>query len=175
MKGLQTLGTDENTRRAERIGMFDELLNLMERKTDRDSMLYACAGFYRILSTMSFQEAFREAKYPSSPSRNIRFLNRITHFIMDNIDRNLTVGEMAGYMGCSESHFHRKFRKETGMSPMAYLARARIDAACSMLRDTDLKINQVSLKLGFQDPYYFSRFFKKHTGFSPSSVKRQCL
>lgn len=175
MKGLHTLKIDDNTRRTDRIHMFDELLNLMERRTDHDGMLYVCIGFFRILSTLMYLDSFQEAKYPSSPSKNIRFLNRITHFLMENIDHNLTVGEMADYMGCSESHFHRKFQRETGMSPLNYFARAKLDAAYAMLRDTDLKINQIALKLGFQDPYYFSRFFKKYSGLSPKDWKASKL
>ena len=59
---------------------------------------------------------------------------------------------------------YRLFFKETGYAPMNYFLHMKIDRACQLLLHTNMKINQVALKLGFDDPYYFSRIFKKIVG-----------
>lgn len=71
---------------------------------------------------------------------------------------------MASHFGYSESYMYRLFFKETGYAPMNYFLHMKIDRACQLLLHTNMKINQVALKLGFDDPYYFSRIFKKIVG-----------
>ena len=63
------------------------------------------------------------------------------------------------------------FKKHTGMSPLAYFNRLKIERACQLLKDTDLKVNQICLKLGIDDQYYFSRLFSKTMGISPTAYR----
>ena len=167
MQGLRTLSHEAYSRSHDLEHMFDEMLNVMETRTDPHAAQFVNAGFLAILSSFLHYEVFMEAGKPPMTPKNVKFINRITHYMSENIDRSPTVEDMAGFMGYSVSHFHRLFLRETGMAPMEYFARAKVEAACSLLRDTRLKVNQISMKLGFQDPYYFSRFFTKRTGISP--------
>ena len=79
--------------------------------------------------------------------------------------------ELASHFGYSESYMYRLFFKETGYAPMNYFLHMKIDRACQLLLHTNMKINQVALKLGFDDPYYFSRIFKKIVGTSPKDYR----
>ena len=60
-----------------------------------------------------------------------------------------------------------------GMAPMAYAMRLKAAKAQRMLENTNLKINQIAPMLGFEDPYYFSKFFTKMTGLSPRAYRKK--
>ena len=57
------------------------------------------------------------------------------------------------------------------MSPMDYFIRMKIQFACQLLSQRELRIKEVADKIGYDDPYYFSRIFKKITGKSPAQYK----
>jgi transcriptional regulator GlxA family with amidase domain len=63
------------------------------------------------------------------------------------------------------------FCKEVQFSPINYFLHLKIERAGQLLLHTNMKINQISLKLGFDDPYYFSRLFKKIKGVSPKQYR----
>ena len=94
-----------------------------------------------------------------------------TEKAMENLENKLTLKELASHFGYSESYMYRLFFKETGYAPMNYFLHMKIDRACQLLLHTNMKINQVALKLGFDDPYYFSRIFKKIVGTSPKDYR----
>jgi AraC-like DNA-binding protein len=89
----------------------------------------------------------------------------------ENIYNKLTLKDISSYFGCSESHLYRLFLKEINYSPMNYFLLLKITRACQLLEYTDMKINQISFKLGFEDPYYFSRMFSKVKGMSPKNYR----
>ena len=64
------------------------------------------------------------------------------------------------------------FKKHTGTSPLQYINSRRLSAACRLLEGGNIPVALVSSKLGFTDPYYFSRFFKKHMGLSPKQFQK---
>ena len=64
-------------------------------------------------------------------------------------------------------------RRQTGQSPLSYFNLLKVQKACFMLDETDMKINQISSKLGLSDPYYFSRMFTKVMGLSPKEYRNQ--
>jgi AraC-like DNA-binding protein len=83
-------------------------------------------------------------------------------------------GELAQSLYISREYLRQLFRKRFGVSPLEYLIRRRIDAACQMLRFSDLLVGTVALRCGFESPYYFSRMFKKLTGQPPSLWRKAC-
>ena len=85
----------------------------------------------------------------------------------ENIETRLSLEEVADYLGYSVSHLSAMFKKAMGVSTINYFNRLKIKKACSLLCDTDMKISQISHKVGISDSYYFSRLFSKIVGMSP--------
>lgn len=67
----------------------------------------------------------------------------------------------------SLSRFIHKFKDATGMSPLEYIIRIRIDEAKRLLHSTSYNVSEISVIVGYENPLYFSRVFKKETGVSP--------
>ena len=84
-----------------------------------------------------------------------------------------SVAEAARRLGVSESHLSDVTRRATGSSPGVHLRRAVTLEAKRLLTMTDLTGEQVGHRLGFEDPAYFSRFFRRQAGVSPSQFRRQ--
>ena len=74
-------------------------------------------------------------------------------------------------IGYSQSHFSSLFKNRTGESPIAYFIRLKVEYACKLLKETDLKINQICFKIGIEDSFYFSRLFSKAMGMSPTEYR----
>lgn len=88
------------------------------------------------------------------------------------IQEKLSIDVLAGRLGLSSEHFIRLFRQKIGISPFQYFTRLKIEAASSFLVDTNLKVNVVAAHFGFENPFHFSKIFKKCTGFSPLEYRR---
>ena len=85
----------------------------------------------------------------------------------------MTLQQLAGMAGMSESNFRHRFTLLMGMPPIEYLLRLRIEAAKEILRIHDVNIAEVSLRSGFQDCNYFTRKFRELTGVPPSKYRRK--
>ena len=86
-----------------------------------------------------------------------------------------SIEEYAKIAGISKNHLIKKFRKYTKMTPHQFKANIIIEKAHELLSDYSLNISQISNILGFDDSLYFSRFFKKNTGISPSEFRKKYL
>ena len=86
-------------------------------------------------------------------------------------NKNEKIGKYAALCGMSEGAFYGYFKRWTGLSPVEYRNSIRINAARSLLANTDLKISEISIRCGFDDPYYFSRIFKKVVGLPPKEYR----
>lgn len=82
-----------------------------------------------------------------------------------------SVAELAILGGVSPSRFAHRFRAATGLSPMRWRDQQRMQQAADLLVGTGQAVKQVARAVGYSDPLYFSRVFKRHYGISPSGYR----
>ncbi|QHT61181.1 AraC family transcriptional regulator [Paenibacillus lycopersici] len=83
----------------------------------------------------------------------------------------ITVQEISKYAGVDRTYFSKSFRKAYGMTPVRYLQQLKIDAAKSMLAETEYKLAEIAQSVGYPDLFTFSKAFKKHVGLPPNHYR----
>ena len=116
---------------------------------------------------------FQTGRNLSGSSRvNAHDLAKSIEFMLANVARSLTLKELSRHAGLSPTRYSALFREQTGSSPVKHHIRLRMQAACHYLDTTALSVKEVAAKLGYDDPYYFSRIFQKILGCSPLAYRR---
>ena len=82
---------------------------------------------------------------------------------------------LAAAVHLSPNHLVRLFRKELQSTPLQFWDRLRIEHAQSRLKQPEMRIKEVAIDLGFKHLSHFSKWFKRHTGTTPQSVRERCL
>ncbi|MNZ69270.1 HTH-type transcriptional activator RhaS [compost metagenome] len=92
-------------------------------------------------------------------------------FIEDHYLEQVTLEQIASRSDISVRHLNRIFRAYYQTSPIAYLQRLRLDRACTLLKQTNLSVTEISYECGFNDSNYLTRQFKKTFGMTPKSFR----
>ena len=93
-------------------------------------------------------------------------------YFTEHYNEEINIEEYAKSRGMSISWFLRNFKQLTAKSPMQYVLSIRINNAVSLLEGTNYNINEISSIVGYDNPLYFSRIFKKQKGVSPSDYRK---
>lgn len=95
-------------------------------------------------------------------------------YFQKHYDRPLSVAEYARSHHMSSAWFIHEFKRCTGLPPMQYLQNLRLNTARGLLEGTDCTIRQAAAIVGYSDPLYFSRLFKRSVGVSPQAYRENC-
>ena len=98
---------------------------------------------------------------------------RAIEYIHGHFREDINVDELAEMEHMSQTAFRVVFKKHTGVSPNEYMISQRISEACRLLSQTDFSVRLVAADVGYSDPYYFSRLFKKKMGMTPLKYRKQ--
>ncbi|QDU10701.1 helix-turn-helix domain-containing protein [Gimesia aquarii] len=98
---------------------------------------------------------------------------QIRRLLLSRVNDRLTIAEVAAAVHVGATQAKEVFRTTFGCGIMAYFNELKIWQAKRLLCDPNLTIDQVSSKLGFSSPTYFSQTFRKHTGETPSDFRKQ--
>jgi len=99
-------------------------------------------------------------------------LDRSLKYIHARLRHKISVGELAALEYLGESRYRELFRRETGMSPSEYIEAQRTERAKDMLDGGDMTVAEVALAVGYADPHYFQRVFKKREGMTPGAYRK---
>lgn len=146
---------------------FIKLFDISEKSNDFETALCAVQLLNTLLVEIIFlKDELQQDKQNLYLAKSIKFLNK-------NLSKTLTLQEMANHLNISQSYLSSIYKKYLHKSPIEYFNEIKIEQACKYLKMSDLKIYEIGNQLGFTDPYYFSRAFKKNMHLSPKEYRQK--
>ena len=104
----------------------------------------------------------------------LEYVHRACDYVANNFANPISVCDIAQSVNLSRSRLYRLFMEHLSLSPIQYLTQFRIRQACVLLKKGGLPIQSVAYSVGFDDPLYFSKVFKKEIGCSPRMYATEC-
>jgi AraC family transcriptional regulator of arabinose operon len=92
--------------------------------------------------------------------------------LCDHLAETITLQDLAKVCGLSPSRLSHLFKEQVGETPLQYLEQRRIEAARDLLQMTSKSVAQVAYEVGFNNPFYFSRVYRRKTGIQPSAARQ---
>lgn len=115
----------------------------------------------------------RESSRPVKGALAARALRRVLDYVENHLAEMVSLSDLAGVAGLSRFHFSRAFQASTGEPPMGYLARRRLESAKLLLLSADMPLAEIGRLSGLGSPSQFASTFRRVTGQTPSSYRRQ--
>lgn len=98
-----------------------------------------------------------------------KLIERAVRYVDANMARaDLSVEELAAELGMSRVHLYKRLKQITGKTPIEFIRLLRLKRAAQLLRESQLNISEIAYDCGFNNPKYFSRYFKEEFGVLPS-------
>lgn len=172
IKQVQQITLENDSRIAQRLKLFDEIVHTLSMGNAFPNLRYACAVFQHFMASFIYVVQYRQSLKKGTQEYDDPVSDCI-HYMKEHIERRLTIKEISDYVGYSPSRLTALFNEKTHLAPMLYFNQIKIQHACHWLDNTDMKVKQISLRLGFEDVYYFSRLFKQIMGMSPRDYRNR--
>ena len=97
----------------------------------------------------------------------------VRQYLIAHVESSVRIEDLCREFDYSRSYLSRRFQEKTGQTLAAYAMQLKIDEAKRLIRETDLNLAQISARLSFETPQYFSRVFKRKTGMTPTEFKKR--
>lgn len=147
--------------------LFERIIHLLGQGYSADDLRMSALVLHQIAAHL-IANRYRQQGGEDSHDNKIKL---VMERMNRSLDQSLTLKELAGSVSLSESHFSFVFKKRTGFPPLDYFMRLKMQRACFLLDTTNLPVKVVAAHLGFDDPLYFSRCFRRIHNCSPAQYK----
>ncbi len=104
-------------------------------------------------------------------SQDKSIIRKACKFIENNYDKDISLNDIADSVYLTPNYFTNQFKEATGKTVITYLTETRINRAQDLLLNTQLKVYEISRKVGYKDAKYFGQVFKKQVGLSPNQYR----
>ena len=150
------------------IRIWEEMYETLSRGYSPENLMNTNLCLYHLIATFVFSQ--QQNQNSSSPEKAI--IRETIDYMKNNMDKTIRIEDFADLNKYSVSHFSKLFRLTTGMSPIEYFIHLKMQKACQLLYTEDSRVKQIAALLGYDDPYYFSRLFKKYMNTSPETYRK---
>lgn len=147
---------------------FNRLLGLRQSGFSVSVFNYAAAITRQILYFLALQ--IRSSNIRRHHNFN---LDELKSLMLEHIDGELDLETLAASTQLSRHHFSAKYKKLTGISPIKHFIHLKMERACHLLDASNAPAKLISAQMGYNDPLYFSRIFKKVIGMSPTEYRQR--
>ena len=141
---------------------FDLLFEALEGTYSLDNFIYLSQVLGLILAGL-----YRRPDPAGDP------LTRVVRWMYAHLEEPLTLDRLCRELGMSKSGLNALFRRCAHRPPLQFFTRLKMTEAAKLLRQTEEPVSTIARQLGYEDPYYFSRTFKKAMGVSPAAYRAQ--
>jgi AraC-like DNA-binding protein len=146
---------------------FEALFALRNAGRNERAFVHAAS----VLKAMLTDIAALTVAYGNSRGTRID-LDLIQQMMHRQLDRDLSLDDLAQAANLSKFHFARKFKQLTGNAPIPHFIHLKMQHACQLLDTTQEPIKRIANRAGYNDPQYFSRLFKRVIGVSPQQYRQ---
>lgn len=145
---------------------FDNLLGVRSTGYSLAAFVNAANHLRHLFTQFALAASQRRAAQPGELD-----LTRLQDYMRANIDKRLSLDELAALAKLSRFHFANRYKALTGYSPIKHFLHLKMEAACRMLDTSRRSIGSIAQELGYTDALYFSRAFKGVVGLSPRDYR----
>ncbi|MFF2483365.1 helix-turn-helix domain-containing protein [Paenibacillus sp. NPDC058071] len=137
---------------------------------------WSARGYLQLLAAEYGKARYRQngGPLPNGRGGSDLLLQQMIHYLSTQYVQPVSIEQMAESLGYNRAYLSRIFKRHTGVSPVTFLLKLRIDKARQLLREREeLTIEQIAASVGLQDSLYFSKQFRRFYGMSPSAYREQ--
>ncbi|PKQ18696.1 MAG: AraC family transcriptional regulator [Actinobacteria bacterium HGW-Actinobacteria-8] len=147
------------------VGLIEEVVRSMEADAVRSNLIAASGAAWHLMAILSADKA-------GAGTRD-SVIERARDYLRDHISERVQVADLAALAAMSPSHFAALFRQQTGIPVLRYQTQVRMSRARALLDTTDRSVASIAAEVGYADPFYFSRQFRRVHGVAPLRYRAQ--
>ncbi|MCG8485249.1 MAG: AraC family transcriptional regulator [Clostridia bacterium] len=146
------------------------ILSILEdSKRDHNRYCRITASLYMIFSKLLDIHDTKKLSLSTNPMEY--YVHKAIQYIDTNYSEKLTVTQIADYVGINRKYLYSIFKNKMSIGPQQYLVTYRMSKACQFLEETDLTIAQIARIVSYDNPFNFTKMFKKTIGISPKEYR----
>lgn len=164
-----TLPDSDKSRYRDRFLLFEEMYQNLEMGYSPENLEYVSFCLMHFLASVKYLNQYREI----NNVKETDLIQKSILFMKDRLEGKITLKEIADHLGYSVSRFSALFLENTSYSPMDYYHQLKVQRACSYLQFSDLKLKEIAFRLGYYDPFHFSKVFKQEMEITPTEYRKR--
>jgi len=149
--------------------MFSRMYKALELGYSTDNLIFANLCLPHFLSLF----IYNSKQTTVSSTDKMDCVDSAILYMQEHINENITLQELSSHYNYSASRFSSLFKQKTGYAPIDYFIQMKMQKASQQLDFTSSSVKDIALSMGFDDPYYFSKRFRKIIGLSPKQYRTQ--
>ena len=157
-----------------RLLLFEEMYKNLEIEYNIENLEYVSFCLMHFMASLKYIDKFCGYDEYDKKEKGLDVIQKTILFMKNHLGDKITIEDITNHVGYSTDHFRMLFQKRTSLTPMEYYRYLKIQKACVYLEDyKGWNIKDIAFKLGYSDPFHFSRAFKQEMDVTPKEYRKR--